>query len=258
MEMSGVKCDESSALLVTDTLKKFFDEVYVINLADQSIEEVIGPEYFEKLNKENNNFSKIVDLIAEKCVAVTDREKLYEFLNIQTMVNRVKDKKFDKQDFMTRRGKWVRAFLMTAEADELGNVKKILFCSQDITNEKINELEIVNREKHFIELYKALCHDYECCGYVILDSNSAIAYKVTKEIQEEYGLNPMQPKQYDLVVKSYIQKAVIPEDREILYEILNADWLHEHLNYTHTVDRTFRVYDQDDFRYWQVRIARTY
>lgn len=257
MDSENLECEKEEALLVTNTFKSFFSAIYIINLKEVSFKTLITPPLFNNQTIGITEYDKLVEIFSEKCILEDERKMAYEFLDIRTMANRLSGKQYIKKDFKTVHMGWIRACLMTSEVNEDGVLTKALFCSQVITEEKEKEIQIKEKGKRYDDLYSILCHDYDCCYYVTLDNNTALPYKVTEKIQKEYKFQPMKPMQYDWAAKMYIEKAVLPEDREALYEISDVSWLRRNLSLSRTVDRTFRVYDRDSYRYWQVRIAKT-
>lgn len=248
---------ENDAILVTNTLKNFFNMVYIIDLETGSFKELIVPDKFRKISSEIIDYDILVKEFAEKCVKKYQRNDVYTFFSLETIIDRLQKKEYIKQDFELLHLGWVRDYLMVAQRTE-NKIKKILFCSQDISKEKELELVIKEKEKKFNELYSVLCQDYDCCYYVTLDNNTAIPYKVTNKIQEEFGFMPMHPIAFDVAAKTYIEKAIHPDDREGLLEIVDPDNLKKLLKQSGTIDRTFRVCDRDSYIYWNVRIAKVY
>lgn len=258
MKEEKVQYDESCALLVTKTLTKFFSAEYVLDLENRTFTEVIASEQFRKVASVITDYTNILEIVAKTYIEENQKQKLYEYFNIDTLQTRLSGKQYIKQDFKTVHGGWFRAFLMTAEISDQGAIRKVLFCSQDITDEKEKELKIKQKEKRYDELYGILCHDYDCCFYVTVDSNIAIPYKITDELEKVYGFHSLKPMQYDEAAKLYIENAVHPEDKPALYEILDPGWLHKNLSNSGTVDRTYRVNVNGSYRYWQVRIAKSF
>ena len=121
----------------------------VMHLKERTFEGISVTRRSQKVLDETKDGDKVPWMLAEQIIMSEDRERYREFLNFDTIVERLKGKECLTDVFRDIKGVWFSTFLIPMEYDSDGNPTDVLFLSRNINDYKQKE------EQYKEELRKA-------------------------------------------------------------------------------------------------------
>lgn len=78
------------------------------------------------------------------------------------------------------------------------------------------------------EMVRALSDDYHSIYYIDFDKNQVVPYRLSEDIEKEYGAFFRSRPEYGAAISRYISRTVMPEDREEMMRACSVTNLREH------------------------------
>lgn len=92
----------------------------------------------------------------------------------------------------------------------------------------IGIIEKPDEETISAELVRALSDDYHSIYYIDFDKNEVVPYRLSEDIEREYGEFFRSKPEYGAAMSGYISRTVMPEDREDMMRACSVNNLREH------------------------------
>lgn len=92
----------------------------------------------------------------------------------------------------------------------------------------IGIIEIPDEETISAEMVRALSDDYHSIYYIDFDKNEVVPYRLSDDIEREYGEFFRSKPEYGKAMSGYISNTVMPEDREDMMRACSVGNLREH------------------------------
>lgn len=117
------------------------------------------------------------------------------------------------------------------------------------------QLESISRERlRHLEVIEGLSIDYTSIFYVDLDTDSLQAYRVGERIQNHFS-NGRTSCPFEGFAEEYIKEWVLPEDRELLREAMNADVIRARLTRERIFHVNYRIQNGDKAEYLRMQMV---
>lgn len=111
----------------------------VLHLKERTFEGISVPERSQKILDETKDADEVGRLLAERIIMPEHQKAYIEFLNFDTIPERIKGKGSLSDIFMDVNGVWFATYLVPMEYDTSENVTEVLFLSRNINDYKQNE-----------------------------------------------------------------------------------------------------------------------
>lgn len=111
----------------------------VMHLESKTFEGISVPERSQRILDETDDGDKVSKMLAQRIIAPEDKERYEEFLNFDTIVERLQDKDSLSDIFKDIDGVWFSTYLIPMEYDTSGKPTDILFLSRNINDYKQSE-----------------------------------------------------------------------------------------------------------------------
>lgn len=92
----------------------------------------------------------------------------------------------------------------------------------------IGIIENPDEETVSAEMVRALSDDYHSIYYIDFDKNQVVPYRLSEDIEKEYGAFFRSKPEYGAAMSGYISRTVMPEDREEMMRACSVTNLREH------------------------------
>lgn len=92
----------------------------------------------------------------------------------------------------------------------------------------IGIIEHPDEETISAEMVRALSDDYHSIYYIDFDKNQVVPYRLSEDIEREYGTFFRSKPEYGAAMSGYISRTVMPEDREEMMKACSVKNLREH------------------------------
>ena len=131
--------EERKQLNTIKAVSTLYIATSVLHLRKRTFEGISVPERSQKILDETDDADKVGRLLAERIIMPEHRKAYIEFLDFDTIPERIKGKVSLSDMFMDVDGVWFATYLVPMEYDASGNVTEVLFLSRNINDYKQNE-----------------------------------------------------------------------------------------------------------------------
>lgn len=131
--------EERKQLNTIKAVSTLYIATSVLHLSERTFEGISVPERSQKILDETDDADKVGRLLAKRIIMPEHRKAYIEFLDFDTIPERIKGKVSLSDMFMDVDGVWFATYLVPMEYDASGNVTEVLFLSRNINDYKQNE-----------------------------------------------------------------------------------------------------------------------
>ena len=131
--------DERKQINTIKAMSTLYIATSVMHLKKGVFEGISVPERSQRILDETIDGQEVARLLAERIIAPEDKNRYQEFLNFDTMAERLKGKSSLSDMFKDIDGVWFATYLIPMEYDADGKPTDILFLSRNINEYKQNE-----------------------------------------------------------------------------------------------------------------------
>lgn len=110
------------------------------NVKERTYELLKGHDLVQKILGQKGKIDDVMERLPTTFAAKEWREQYREFLNFDTLTERLRNTNFVSIEFMGTNGKWRLSRFIVKSRDTQGNVVDVLYVVRDITEEKLREL----------------------------------------------------------------------------------------------------------------------
>lgn len=234
--------------LLIATLSSIYSELYYIDFEENSFQEIISADsvhyaYGEKTDAENSLKRMVQNRVADEYSAI-----MYNFMDLNTINERMIGEKIIVQDYLEKTGEWIRGGFITMERNAIGEVKKVIYATRCITSQK----EMLETQDNLIQ---ALSIPYENIYKINTDTGEAVCIRMGSDMKERYG-QKFAAGNYERSICIYIENDVFKEDRYLFRQISTVSGVNELLKDKKTYEFTYRVFRNQQLRYFQCQLVK--
>lgn len=136
----------------------------------------------------------------------------------------------------------LRLTITTTDWDEDGNPENA-----------IGIIESPDEETISAEMVRALSDDYHSIYYVDFDKNQVVPYRLSEDIEREYGAFFRSKPEYGAAMSGYISRTVMQEDREEMMRVCSVKNLRQHFAEGKVYVHDFRAVRNDKVVYCRMK-----
>ncbi len=133
--------EEKERIEVINSLSTIYSTIFQADIVTHKYEILTSVPLMEKLVPQKGNFDDVKDIIINNFIEPEFKESLYEFLNIDTLANRLKNVNTVTTDYKAPNGSWIQARFIVKRRDNDGNAIEGLYVARDISEEKLMKYE---------------------------------------------------------------------------------------------------------------------
>ena len=133
--------EEKERVEVINSLSTIYSTIFQADIVTHKYEILTSVPLMNKLVPQEGNFDDVKDIIINNFIETEFRESLYEFLNIDTLANRLKNVNTVTTDYKAPNGSWIQARFIVKRRDNEGNAIEGLYVARDISEEKLMKYE---------------------------------------------------------------------------------------------------------------------
>ena len=133
--------EEKEHVEVINSLSTIYSTIFRANTDTHCYEILTSVPLMGRVAKSSGNFDDVKEKIIESFMEPEFREPLQEFLNLDTLPQRLEEVNTVTTDYKAPTGQWMQARFIAKRRDENGVVKEVLYVAREITDEKLRELE---------------------------------------------------------------------------------------------------------------------
>ena len=141
-ELSQMKESLTISDRVINAFSSIYNFSYYIDLTDHTYSQIQLTKLAEEVSGDSNNtYSQALHNYLTQVIEKSYQEKMADFMNIDTIAERLDGKNVISCDYLNVYGKWIRASYMPASRDENGRLTHAVFVGQDIDGDRKKELQ---------------------------------------------------------------------------------------------------------------------
>ncbi len=133
--------EEKERIEVINSLSTIYSTIFQADIVTHKYEILTSVPLMGKLVPQKGNFDDVKDIIINNFIEPEFKESLYEFLNIDTLANRLKNVNTVTTDYKAPNGSWIQARFIVKRRDNDGNAIEGLYVARDISEEKLMKYE---------------------------------------------------------------------------------------------------------------------
>ena len=111
-----------------------------VNVKERTYELLKGHDLVQKIFGQKGKIDDVMERLPTAFAAQEERKKYREFLDFDTLTERLRNTNFVSNEFMNINGEWRVSRFIVKSRDTQGNVVDVLYVVRDITEEKLREL----------------------------------------------------------------------------------------------------------------------
>lgn len=111
-----------------------------VNVKERTYELLKGHDLVQKIFGQKGKIDDVMEILPTTFAAKEWREQYREFLDFDTLAERLHNTNFVSNEFMNINGEWRVSRFIVKSRDTQGNVVDVLYVVRDITEEKLREL----------------------------------------------------------------------------------------------------------------------
>ncbi len=133
--------EEKEHAEVISSLSTIYSTIFRADINTHEYEILNSVPLMRALVSSKGNFDDIKDNIINSFIEQDFKEKFQDFLNLDTLADRLEMVNTVAIDYKAPTGQWMQARFITKRKDENGKVQEVLYVARDITKEKTKDLQ---------------------------------------------------------------------------------------------------------------------
>lgn len=233
---------------IIGAISQSFSEMYYVDLRYNTIQKIEARNLMQYENGEHQDARKTLRMLADTQVVGAFRPILRNFMDFDTIDERLECKSMISQEYLSEDGEWIRCSLLPAEQEKDGRNLSVLCVMRRITAEKE---ELASQDN----LIQALAIPYENTYTVNADTGEAICYRMGQTMMERYG-HKFAVGDYEENIGNYIDNDVLEEDRALFDQVRWLKEVTKLLADKKTYYFNYRVFRNQEIRYYQCQLVK--
>ena len=133
------------------SVSSVFSICMLLDLKKNTWEMIKASERVRKMTGNETNNAKMMKYFCKNAVAQSEWQKFWDFVNPDTLAERLKGKDYINSQTRNEKGEWFNVMLVPQHHDAQGNVEAALFLSRNITDEKMREMDYQEKLEKSVE-----------------------------------------------------------------------------------------------------------
>ncbi len=247
-ELSELLEAEKQHTTIINSLSSVFFSLYYINVEENTFQGIFSRDGLTKTLGEKDNASLFMKSAIDTWVNDEFKDAMRIFTDIDTIDERLGDKRIISMEYEDIAGKWVRCSIISAEKNEFGKNVGLICGFRDITADK-------ERRETQSNLIQALALSYQNVYAVNMDTKEAVCYRMDRTIKSRYG-QEFAVGDYELNIKMYVENDVYEDDRKLFDKISTIAGIRKLLENKTTHSFGYRVFRDGKISYFECQAVK--
>ena len=136
---------------IISTIATLYVTIIHANVKERTYELLKGHDLVQKILGQKGKIDDVMERLPTAFAAMEGREKFREFLNFDTLTERLRNTNYVSTEFVSINGGWRLSRFIVKSRDTQGNVVDVLYVVRDIMEEKLRELMYQKQLKESME-----------------------------------------------------------------------------------------------------------
>lgn len=206
---------------------QIFNSIYAVDFVNDSIEEVKGTPTITDFIHEGLDVRGVIERYVSERVLKPHEMHIREFLDLNTLADRLRNKDFISDLYMSSMYGWIRLWIIPTKWSEDGkSLEKVLLCLQKANGVKQAEDDMKSALDTQYRIVDALAADYFNVYSIDINSHHFRIIKMEGFVSEQldaYNRSSDQNSNYEPFLEMYINTRVVEEDKEGMRAFMTMD-----------------------------------
>ncbi len=126
---------------VVNSLATIYSTIFSVDIADHRYRVLTSVPLMGEVAEPSGNFDDVRDKVLESFIDQEYRESMREFLDFNTLTERLKYVNTITTEYKAPDGRWMQSRIIVKKRDADGTAKEVLYVAHDITKEKLHDLK---------------------------------------------------------------------------------------------------------------------
>ena len=248
VELSALLEAEKQHTTIINSLSSVFFSLYYINVEENTFQGIFSRDGLTKMLGEKDNASLFMKSAIDTWVNDEFKDAMRIFTDIDTVDERLGDKRIISMEYEDESGKWVRCSIISAEKDEFGRNVGLIIGFRDISADK-------ERRETQSNLIQALSMTYQNVYAVNMDTKESVCYRMDRTIKSRYG-QEFAVGDYELNIKMYVENDVYEDDRRLFDKICTISGVQKLLEGKTTYSFGYRVFRDGKISFFECQVVK--
>lgn len=203
---------------------------------------LISSDRFVEVCHVQKFFSDMPGSFAESFLAETERQYFLRFWEELEKGGKKISGVFENRD-----KKRFRITVVPSEWNSKGKLVTVFGFIEDIENEMRSD-----------RLFKSLAKDYGSIYYIDVEKNVVVPYRISDDIQREYGNSIRENPDYSTLIEEYIKNTVVPSEQEEMRKICSLKNIAEIFKEKDIILHDYHGVRDDKVIYCRLKFAKLY
>ncbi|MGN0779447.1 MAG: response regulator [Aristaeellaceae bacterium] len=241
--------DEQQYTAIIGALSNVYFGLFFMDVKANTFQEIITVDNIHRILGEKNDARDALRSMMQELASPLDQQLVQQFLDFDSIDQRLGQQSIITVEFMAREGGWVRCALIPVARDSHGNNQTVLLALRRITAEK----EAVTFRDSLIQ---ALAISYENVYAINAETKKAICYRMGQAINERYG-EQFASGNYEPNIRAYVDNDVLAEDRHFFDAMLTVAGLNQLMADRDVYSFNYRVFRNGSLQYFQCQLVKS-
>ncbi len=129
--------EEKEHAEVVNALSTIYSTIFQADIITHEYEMLTSVPLMSKVAAGKGNFDDVMDIVIEAFIEPEFRESVQEFLDLNTLADRLEKVNTVATDYKAPTGQWMQARFIVKRRDEKGRAAEALYVARDITEERL-------------------------------------------------------------------------------------------------------------------------
>jgi signal transduction histidine kinase/BarA-like signal transduction histidine kinase len=245
--MSTNEQEKRSAVI--EALSDMYIANYYIDLSNREFTMLSGIPYVNQVIGKCGDVVHGFDRFVQSFVEPADRERMREFLNLDTLEERMSTCRNISSKFLSIGRGWCRCSFIVVERDAKGHLVSVLFAAEDIDETRKKEMDArATIQALSFDYLNVCCVDMDADQYEICRINSHLPDYI-KKVFHTTGC-------FSATLAAYANLWVYEEDRELVLREFDRNYMREKLETQESYHLNFRGIHNNKILYEELKCVR--
>ena len=209
---------------IINSISKLYWLIYQMDLVTGTYEEISAGSEMHTLTGKHGKISEGFGEARETVVSQEHQEMMKEFLDAETLADRLQDTESISAEYRAASGSWHLARFIVKKRDRSGRVLNVLYVVQQIDKEKQAEIQHKQEQLKYNRILSGLSVDYTIAFVLDLDTDD---YEIIFSQETNHAKKENSITKFSDYVDRYAQNYALPEFREAMKHELKSSTIKE-------------------------------
>ncbi|MBU5481610.1 ATP-binding protein [Blautia sp. MSJ-19] len=224
LQLKDALADATLNSEIISSISKLYSLIYRMDLVSGTYEEISAGSEMHTLTGKHGNISEGFGEARENVVSRKHQQRMKEFLDVETLADRLQDTESISAEYLDVNGSWNLARFIVKKRDQSGKVLNVLYVVRQIDKEKQAEIQYKQEQRRHNQILSGLSVDYTIALVLDLDTDD---YEIIFSQQTNHAKVEKNITKFADYVARYAETYALPEFQEPMKHELGSSTIKE-------------------------------